>query len=133
MTTRMTIAEFAKLNGVHVKRCERVDSNPHMETRADWRNFKVQIACGKRRMTLYFSQGSAWTQDPSIESILSCLASDAASVADSDFESWCADLGYETDSRKAERTYKLCERQSKKLANLLGEAFETLLYHTESL
>lgn len=65
---------------------------------------------------------------PTVADVLDCLASDA-SGADQGFEDWAGDLGYDTDSRKAEETYKTIQRQTKELRKLIGgAAFDALLY-----
>lgn len=85
-----------------------------------------------KRMTVPFSTGSGWTREPSAADVLGCLSDDSASIKDYDFEEWCSNLGYDTDSRKAEKTYKACERQAAKLEAFLGsDLYETLLYNTE--
>jgi len=51
--------------------------------------------------------------------------SDAQSVDDArDFEDWCAELGYDTDSRKAERTFRACQRIAERLRQFLGDAYD---------
>lgn len=64
---------------------------------------------------------------PTAADILNCLISDADG-SDQDFESWAADLGYDVDSRKAEKTYLTVQKQTKELRQLLGATlFEELL------
>ncbi len=46
-------------------------------------------------------------------SVLACLASDSY-CADT-FKDFCADYGYEEDSRKAEKTFKACRKMAHKL------------------
>jgi hypothetical protein len=85
-------------------------------------------------MTTYFSMGYGHKgAKPEAVDVLSCLANDAAGVENAGgFEDWCAEYGYETDSRKAERIYKTCIHQSKRLRQFLGgEAYEQLLWRTE--
>ena len=69
-------------------------------------------------MTVYFSQGPAISGEPTTEDVLDCLALDA-SGADS-FEDWCAEYGYDTDSRKAEHIYNTVRKQTEELASFLG-------------
>lgn len=70
---------------------------------------------------------------PVVADVLDCLASDANGINQS-FEEWASDLGYDTDSRKAERTYQTCQKQARELRQLLGAAaFEELLYRTERM
>ena len=114
-------------------------SNPNMAADAKWsaaaNHYKCILKCGKRQMTVPFSQGCAHTSEPSAEDVLDCLASDAASVKNArGFEDWCAEYGYDTDSRSAEKTFRICERQADQLERLVGPAvFETLLWDCERL
>lgn len=120
--------------------CEWADSNPNMDAKDEWMraatHWKVTFRVNGRQMTTYFSQGSAHTSEPTAEDVLDCLASDAASIenANGDFESWASEFGYDTDSRKAERTFLACQKNAQKLENLLSrDSFEQLLWRTERL
>jgi hypothetical protein len=86
-------------------------------------HFKCRIAQGKRGFTLYFSQGSGLPNPPTAKDVLSCLADDAHSYenASGDFERWAKEFGYDTDSRKAEKIYRITKRQSEQLRRTLGE------------
>lgn len=48
-----------------------------------------------------------------------CFVSDALCGFES-FESFCGDFGYDTDSRKAEKTYKACKRAYAKFERVSG-------------
>ena len=64
---------------------------------------------------------------PDLENVLTCLASDARD-ADEEFEDWSGNLGYDTDSRKAEATWKECQAIRQRLAEFFGAtAFEAFL------
>ncbi len=97
----------------------------------DWQRksngYRVRLTFQRRSMSLDFWQGSAVTSDPTAEGVLECLLSDA-SGADESFEDWCAELGYDSDSRKAEAIYKAVKRQTEKLRRFLGAEFESFLY-----
>ena len=114
---------------------EMVDRNPHMDGSDQMDNYRVLLRHGRKQMTVYFSMGLALGREPSAEDVLDCLASDASGVDNaSSFEDWCGEYGYDTDSRKAERIFKVCERQAAKLRNFLGQDdYEALLWHTERL
>lgn len=134
-----TLAEFIQKHHITMS-VERADTNPNYVADDDWmrsaRHFKCTLRCGKRRMTLHFSQGCAHTKEPTVEDVLNCLASDSAGLDNSTtFESWCAEYGYDTDSRKAEKIYRACQKQRDQLERLIGDAteFETLLYNTERM
>jgi hypothetical protein len=55
-----------------------------------------------------------------------------ASGADT-FEDWCAEYGYDTDSRKAEHIYKTVRKQTVELAGFLGPELYEALLKTERL
>ena len=112
------------------------DNNPNMEQDAKhpMDHWRVTLRRPGRKMTVYFSMGSGHHgKEPEAGDVLSCLASDASAL-DEDFENWCSDLGFDTDSRKAHKTYTVCKRQAERLQKFLGdEAFEQLRYGVEPL
>jgi hypothetical protein len=86
-------------------------------------------------MTVYFSMGSALTHKPTVEDVLDSLAMEWTGVENSPkFEDWAAEYGYDLDSRRAERIYKVVIRQSKQFEALLGrDLLKELAYKTERL
>ena len=127
------IKNFIEENKIKMT-CEYADHNPNMDDK-NWQanHYKITLKTNGKQFTLYFSQGIGITGEPKIESVLDCLASDAAGYENaSDFEDWANEYGYDTDSRKAEKTYNLIGKQADKLKNLLGEDnYNTLLWDTE--
>lgn len=75
---------------------------------------------GKRMVTTY-SMGGAHVGEPELPGVLNCLLSDAEAGAES-FDDFCANFGYDTDSRKAERTHKACKRTAASLARLFSSS-----------
>lgn len=68
---------------------------------------------------------------PTAEEALSCLTSDAAGTLETPFEEWCANYGYNDDSRRAESVYEACKRSALDLLALLGrEEFNELMDET---
>lgn len=152
-TQPITLTEFCKVHRITMKPVW-VDKNPHMLDRA-MDHWKVRFqrtwdspteyhkrATGERVhptyhdwMTMYFSMGYGHNgAEPTAEQVLDCLASDASSVDGQTFEGWARDLGYDEDSRSAERIYSACERGAARLRRFLGDAlYEQLLYGTERL
>lgn len=131
----MTYAEFIDTYKLGLS-AERTDSNPNMTESRDMDHWKCVLKCGRRKMTLVFSMGYGHNgAEPKLADVLDCLASDSATIDNADdFEQWCSELGYDPDSRKAERTYKVCAKQSEKFMRLLGDAaYQQLLYETERL
>lgn len=45
---------------------------------------------------------------PDVADVMHSLISDSEAIDHPDFESWASDLGYDSDSRAAERTYRAC-------------------------
>lgn len=65
---------------------------------------------------------------PTVDNVLSCLASDAQGYDNTrNFEDWCADYGMDTDSRKAERSYRTIGEQAKALRHFMGADYDALL------
>lgn len=127
--------EFARSFGI-VAKCYRWHENPHMSEDFQGDHWKCVLKSAGSQMTVYFSMGYGHNgKAPKADDILDCLASDAATIENSrDFEDWAAELGYGDDSRKAERTFHVCEKQAAKLKRFLGEpAYERLLWSTERL
>jgi hypothetical protein len=96
---------------------------------ADW--YRVTLKRGRRQLTTPFGMGRALCREPTAEDVLQSLLSDASS-ADESFEDWCGEYGYDTDSRKAERTYQQVQTQTAKLRAFLGDDFEAYMYETDN-
>lgn len=60
--------------------------------------------------------------EPTLTDVLYCLVMDSSVLNTSGFEEWASDCGYDTDSRKAEKTYRACLEQSLQLKSLIGQA-----------
>ena len=76
--------------------------------------------------------------NPTVEQVLDCLVLDASCwESNRTFEDFCAELGYDTDSRKAERVYQACGECYKQLQEWLRplgrDVLHELLYETERL
>lgn len=76
-----------------------------------------------RRLTVPFFTGSALTGEPSAADVLGCLVSDARAT-EQDFDEWCGDLGFDTDSCSAKKTYDACVKMGHKVRRLLGADFD---------
>lgn len=101
-----------------------------MENMDPW---TVVLRYGKKRLTVPFFMGVGHNgKEPDVYDVLSCLVSDAYSVENSrSFEEWASELGYNPDSRKAEKIFKACERTRAMLKKFLGEQYEAFLWETE--
>ena len=115
--------------------CKRIDSNPHMPDWNDANHYKCKLTMGRKQMTVYFSQGYGISHEPEAADVLNCLADESAGVSNArSFEEWAEEYGYDTDSRKAEKTYKVCVKQAARLLSFLGEGlYNKLLWKTKRL
>jgi hypothetical protein len=131
---RQTLAQFIAKHGIRAT-AEYGSNKPIPEVFQNAYPWTVTLRRKRKQMTLPFYMGSARTEEPDAEAVLDCLALDASGLdSASSFEDWCAGYGYDTDSRKAERTYRDIKRLAGKLKAFLGdEAYEELLYETEGL
>jgi len=85
-------------------------------------------------ITVWFSQGNGHKKPPTAADVLDCLASDASGYENSrNFADWCAEYGYDDDSRTAERIYHTIAEQAKELRHFLGgqDIYDRLLWETE--
>ena len=65
---------------------------------------------------------------PLLTDVLYSLAMESDVLEAGTFEQWAGDLGYDTDSRKAEATYRACLDNALKLRVMIGDANLTKLY-----
>jgi hypothetical protein len=59
---------------------------------------------------------------PDLESVIYSLLSDASALDEGSFEEWASSLGYDTDSRRAEDTYRACIAIGVALRAAIGDA-----------
>jgi hypothetical protein len=135
-TDRDNERTFADRHGIAMK-VERTDRNPSMPESRDMDHWKCTLIrkqpdSGRpQRMTVTFSMGLGHHgAEPTITEVLESLASDAATVDNAgSFEDFCSELGYDSDSRTAERTFKACEHIASRLKNFLGDdLYQSLLW-----
>ncbi len=101
------------------------DSNPSMPD-PSMDHYKCTLFNDGRQMVVFFSKGSGHKgAEPTLDEVLECLASDCAQLGS--FEDWCSDFGFDSDSRKAERTYNAIVKQEAALRRLLGDEFDSVL------
>lgn len=114
------LATFIQQRGIKFE-CTPVNSRPDGLMNDLAFHYKCRIQQYRRGFTLYFSQGSGHTAEPTLADVLSCIADDAAGYENAgSFEDWAAELGFDTDSRKAEKIYRTTKRQSEQLKRVIG-------------
>jgi len=125
----MNFGEFVEKHEIEMT-VEDADSNPNMDSDPKWRanHYLCTLVVGGKRMEVPFSQGTGIKGPPTVDGVLECLASDCRYVEDVDsFEEWAENIGFDTDSRRAERTFRECVDQVRELSFLLGGAAYTEL------
>lgn len=95
-------------------------TKPHADMPNNWR---VTLTYQGRQLTTDFYGGSMVT-NPEAADVVSSLILDGT-CGDQSFKDFCADFGYDVDSRKAEQTWKACAAMTPKIKRLLGNDFET--------
>lgn len=98
-----------------------------------WRRFPedgeaLRDALHARRVTLWEIE-HAWyrPKPPSVADVLGSLLSDAQCAANArNFDDFASDLGYDPDSRTAERVYNACIVIFRDMHNFCGEHYERL-------
>jgi|SRR5690625_1891125 len=80
------------------------------EWASDASHYHVMFRRGKNELESYFSMGSAHIGAPQMAAVFHCLLMDSDGIEYNDFESWAADYGFDTDSRKAERVFNACQK-----------------------
>ena len=85
--------------------------------------FKCQLNRDRKQYTFNFGQSvAAGSNPPSIYDILACLTK----YDPEDFENFCTNYGYDTDSRKAYKTYKAVVREWQAVNRLFGDCLDEL-------
>ena len=79
-----------------------------------------------RQYTFPFYMGKALCREPTISDVLYSLVSDSE-ASEMSFSEWCGELGYNDDSRKAERTYQACVRVGARLKKLFGADYDAIV------
>lgn len=122
----------ARINRDHVTATAvSADTNPNMtDMPAGSSHWRVTLHRKGRQVTVPYSMGPAHSHEPIAEEVLECLLSDYI-VSNYGFERWCDDFGLDTDSRKAERIFNTCLRQSAKLEMFFGTDLDAYVYDTE--
>lgn len=136
-TTMITLKEFVANHKITMT-SRSIARNPNTNN-AEWKNahhYEITLKINKlNAFVTYFSMGSAHTKAPTAQDVLNCLSSDSSSIDNSvNFEDWANELGYDPDSRKAEKTFNICVEQARELKQWLGvDTYNELLYSVEAL
>lgn len=104
-----TISAKLKATGVQFPFSDKKDNTLHNHYRVT-----IKTNSGSTTFDFYGSaqeyiNGTMVMDNSTMEHALYCFVSDACSAKDS-FGGFCSEFGYDTDSRRAEKIYKACER-----------------------
>ncbi len=86
--------------------------------------YNITLARGERSYTFRFGQsiahtkGNGDTQEPTAYDVLACLTK----YDPGDFENFCAELGYDEDSRTAEAVHRAVKAEFAELCRLYSDA-----------
>lgn len=115
---------------------KKVNVNAEYGVKTDWDKldewqqkahpYTVTIKYDRKQMTVPFFMGPALTNEPDEETVMPCLATDYYS-GDMSFEEFCAEFGNDEDSRKAEQTWKACQRNKKNMDRVFGSDIASIL------
>lgn len=92
--------------------------------------WRVTLRYRGKQLTTPFYTGSM-AGEPTAASVLESLILDA-SCTESSFEEWCADFGYDTDSRRAYSIFMACKATAVKLEKFLGYELNAALSDHEA-
>ena len=93
---------------------------------ANWNHHKIRVYYKGRRLEFDFWASLAKPEVRSPREVLDafeCFLSDAIS-GNQDFEEFCSEFEYDTDSRKAEKTWKACKSSYSKFKRVFGDSFD---------
>lgn len=115
----------------NVERWARETNASNAKTKAWGSAIKVgsKLVNSKTLAARAYLDAIAKSYQPDVESVLYCLAADAQTVHNArSFEEWANDLGYDADSRKAEKIYNACRDEAFELMRWLGgEHYQQLI------
>lgn len=97
------------------------------------RHFHCTISRGSKSYEFWYSQGEAHKEKPEFLESFSSLLQDAHGYQD-DFSEWCAEYGYDDDSRKAYAIWEACNETRVHLLNMMtAEEMEIIADHFNDL
>lgn len=91
------------------------------------RTFNITLRKNRRSMTVEYTQGSAITEDPTLDNVMESLAGDVRGVEDDpDVEEWAKEYGFE-DGYQAHKVFAACRKEYEDLKRVLGDDYERVI------
>lgn len=108
----------------------------HSANEYEWQRRATKWRCtltldGRRMSVLIYMGPAHGNRPPKVDEVLELLASNAA-AAKEDFAEFCANRGYDPDSRRVELVWKTCKSLATRLKRLFVDEYEALLATIES-
>lgn len=112
---------------------EYAENNPNMDGNQIMNHYIVTLHHDDREYSLYFSQGLGIKCEPTAKRVLESVLMDVSCVESGQtFEDFCAEIGYDADSRRAERIYNACLKERDQIGELFGpEVYEEFIQISE--
>jgi hypothetical protein len=98
----------------------KVHGAPHVMTINRDAALVAETETGRSHVSPFIAQQTALLPDTA--DVLACLAMECDALDHSTFEDWAESYGYDSDSRKAEATYRACLATALALRSALGDA-----------
>lgn len=115
--------DFAKKVGLKMKVLGFEWENPEWDQKYKHAKFKIRFSRNGKQWTLDFYQSrSEGENEPSIYDVLACVQK----CDPGNFEQFCWEYGYNSDSRKAERIYEAVVDEYENVVRLFGDVMDEL-------
>lgn len=116
--------QFAEKHGVKLSFIGEPQYKKHFADDTENRYvFKCKLTRRGKTFTFDFGQSiKSGAEEPTLYDVLSCIQKNDCG----DFENFCGDFGYDTDSRKSERIYKAVCREWEAVDRLFNDVIEEL-------
>lgn len=94
----------------------------HFKTAISWNNRATVDEFNRVKSAVETGNKTGFKRlrEPALIDVLYCLVTDSDVLESSGFEDWADSLGYDTDSRKAEKIYRDCLEIGLKLKAIIG-------------
>jgi hypothetical protein len=117
----MTISEYITKHNLEISNLYHNGTNTDADgwTYNDWTVTIRNANTGMEYVLESYKMGTGLTGEPDLEMILDVLAMEFSYTV-YDFEEWADNLGYDRDSRKAERIYNACRDERWGFARAFG-------------
>lgn len=117
--------DFAKKHGITLSVVGQPEYKKYFTTDTEKRYvFKMKLKRNGKSYTFNFGQSiNGGSNEPTMYDILACIEKNGYAS----FEDFCSELGYDSDSKSAEKIFKSVEKEHAAVQNLFGDILEELL------